>query len=361
LLIVIVGLGAYAAGRATIAPAEIADDLSRSALSVEVTSVSVGRELTLNVSQRQPTGPLSVNSLAGIVTSVSSRQRTTPGQVVYAVDGIPVRAIEGQLPFYRALTLNDQGPDVRQLKDAMLELGYASTPGPTFDSTTQEAVRAWQSDLGTEPTGTVRLGELVAVPQLPASIEMDTSIAFVGAHLSGGETLLFGTRGDPQFDLIVSAEQARLIPETARVTIPLKARTFPAVIADSSTAANGQVRFRLSAPNGAPVCGNKCHTINETRSSILAQVLIVPKITGPGVPVAAISTSADGTTAVEIVLGDTIQRREVEVLASQDGVAVVRGVEVGDTVRVFSEEASQDSAPSPTAAATLTLSIDDRG
>lgn len=349
LLVGLVGLGGYWAGRATVGGSAVPDDLGRSALTADVTTISVGRELTLNVSTSRRQVPLAVNTLSGVVTEVAPSSQISTGEVLYVVGGVPVRAVDGATPFYRTLRMGTQGDDVRQLRDALVAIGFAATSGTVFDADTQTAVRLWQEELGIRQSGMLRLGELVAVPDLPSRVEIDRSLAFSGALLSGGETLLFGPRGEPQFSLVVSAEQARLIPETARVTIPTNGGRWRAVIAGSTHAPGGQVRFRLTAPDGGPVCGGSCDTLTDSQSSILSRVAIVPEVSGSGLPVAAISTAADGTTSVQVVEADGLRKRVVEVVASQDGVAVVRGVEVGEEVQVFSGSGADSLTPGPSA------------
>jgi len=78
----------------------------------------------------------------------------------------------------------------------------------------------------------------------------------------------------------------------------------------------------------------------------------VPPVSGPGVPVAAVSTQADGTTTVVVVdQAGARTPRTVKVRGSQDGVAVVDGVNVGDHVQVFAATpgGATPASPAPTA------------
>lgn len=77
------------------------------------------------------------------------------------------------------------GPDVKQLRNVLVDLGYLKESGTRFDWATQVAVKAWQKKLGAPLTGMVKLGELMVVKQAPASISFDTELLRVGALLIG--------------------------------------------------------------------------------------------------------------------------------------------------------------------------------
>jgi peptidoglycan hydrolase-like protein with peptidoglycan-binding domain len=73
------------------------------------------------------------------------------GDVALEVTGRPVIVLEGILPLYRALGPGMKGPDVEQLQEALIRLGY--DPGPVdgvYADQTAEAVRSLYDDRGYE-------------------------------------------------------------------------------------------------------------------------------------------------------------------------------------------------------------------
>lgn len=319
---------------------------------VEVVEASVGRSLSLNVTVRQPVAVVATNHLAGTVTSVDAGDEVRPGDVLYTVDTLPVRAVVGQTPFWRDLVPGFDGADVRQLQQVLSDLGhYHGTVDGRYQWDTTAAVEAWQRELGIPVTGTVRLGELVAVPRLPARLTLGEAIT-AGAQVSGGEPAVYATTGEIHFRLVVSTMQADLIPPDATIMVRHGDLTWEAVLGESSMGNDGNLEYELTAPDGGLVCGDECGQLPAAeRTTLRAQVTIVPEITGPAVPVAAVRTDPDGTAWVRMADGD---RREVTVLGSSGGVAVLDGVTVGDRVQVFEDPGDrgggEDAAGGPPAA-----------
>lgn len=330
-------------------PTPIPTTLPASEVLVRVTEQTVGRELTLGVTVEQPKRALAINSLPGVVTSVNKLGRVRVGDILYSVGQVPVRAVEGVLPFYRPLSYRAEGKDVRQLRNALVALGYLPAKGDTFDYATRNAVRHWQKNLGIAQTGTVELGELIAVPRLPAALILDNSVIATGGVLSGGEKIVYGATGDPKFTLLLSEQQARLVPSTATITMDHQGKHWDAVIAETQSSDDGGVKMLLRAPDGGSVCGRDCDLVStESTLNILSRVSVVQPASGPSVPVAAITTNPDGTAFVLVVDDSGARtRREVKVKGSQDGLAVVTGIEVGEQVQVL---AAKNEGATPTSA-----------
>ena len=340
LAIGVVGL-AFWAGRATL-PQSAPEESAGAAVAATVAEQSVGRVLQVNVTVAQSRVPLAVNRLSGTVTSVGGSGTVKVGSVLYRVDRRPVVAVAGSMPFYRPLAQGNTGRDVRQLNDALVKLGYRTNSSDRYDTTTRLAVRKWQGDLSATVTGQIALGDLVAIPKLPAAVTIDRKMVRKGLSLAGGEQVISGRSGDPSFALVVGEEQAQLIPSTATVTLSYKGRSWKAVISDSSVTENGETRLDLTAPSGGVVCGKTCDALQtDSELYVPAEVTIIPSVKGPAVPVAAIVTNPDGTVKVQVVGADgSLTDRTVQVLGSQDGLAVVKGVEPGERVQVL-------AAPTP--------------
>ncbi|MFJ9446793.1 peptidoglycan-binding protein [Kitasatospora sp. NPDC101235] len=91
------------------------------------------------------------------------------GGAVWEVDGRPVVLLTGERPLWRELAENvPDGPDVKQLKRNLVDLGHASGLGLTVDdkftAATAVAVKRWQKSLGLEQTGKVETGRVVVLP-----------------------------------------------------------------------------------------------------------------------------------------------------------------------------------------------------
>ena len=324
------------AARATLEPQGVEGAGSDSTVGVvwaEATEGSVGRSLPLSTTLRQPANVVAVNGLSGVVTRVSPGQ-VEVGDVVYAVAGVPVRAVEGGVPFYRDLTRGTRGTDVEQLQSALVELGYLDgEPDGVFGRATEAAVEEWQEDLGIPETGTVRLGELVAVGSLPTVVQLGESIA-TGRMVGGGEEAVLAPTGEREFVLVVTADQARLIPAEATVEATWQELTWTGVIAGSVQDEFGNTEFGLTAPDGGPVCGEECESLpGDAQVTLRSEVVVVPRVEGVTVPAAAVRTRADGTAYVTTDDGEI----DVQVRASGGGVAVVDGVEAGTRVQVLGE------------------------
>ncbi|GAA4917882.1 hypothetical protein [Nesterenkonia rhizosphaerae] len=80
-------------------------------------------------------------------------QELSPGDVLIEITGRPVIVLPGELPAYRSLRIGSAGPDVVQLRSALLELGYAAghTASDVYDYDLSLAVEALYSNAGYAP------------------------------------------------------------------------------------------------------------------------------------------------------------------------------------------------------------------
>ena len=337
--------GGWWAARATLEPqTPEAAATTPDVVWAQATTSSVGRSLPLSTTLRQPARTVASNALPGVVLSTSPGE-VDQGDTIYVVAGTPVRVVEGEVPFYRELTRNLEGADVAQLQLALIDLGHleGSADGE-FGWRTERAVKAWQKDLGQRQTGTIPLGELVAVDRLPTVIQLGESITR-GATLGGGEESVLAPTGEQHFVLVVTQDQARMIPVEATVDLTWQDHTWQAVIASSEQDEFGNTEFTLSAPDGGPVCGDNCDSLpGDAQVTLRSEIVIVPRIEGTAVPAAAVHTRADGTAYVITEQGE----RDVTVRGSGGGVTIVEGIEVGTRVQALAGAAgTPQSQPVP--------------
>lgn len=359
LIVVALLAAAFWAGRVTVGGAAMDTATADRAVTVEVAEGRVGRSITLTTTVSQKAREIAANALAGTVTSVTDDGEIQQGQTLYSVDLVPVRAVVGTLPFYRDLGPSSQGEDVRQLQNALRHLGHLNSAADgRYAAATERAVRAWQRALGREQTGTVARGELVAIPTLPAAVRLDRDLIGVGRQVTGGEMAVLAPDGEPAFTMQVNPAQAQMIPAEAAVTVTSGEHRWPAVIVERTDAENGMVNLALRAPDGGVVCGAECEeVVGAGEVTLLTEVVIVPEVSGPSLPLAAVVTDVQGRTTVQVAVDATAaagdaaaqtETRQVTVLGVQDGVAVVDGLTAGETVllpRGTSDGALTDSGP----------------
>ncbi|OKL54834.1 hypothetical protein BSZ39_01765 [Bowdeniella nasicola] len=326
------------AGRITLAKPQARTEAPKESVIVDVTEQSVGRSLTVNTTVTTPRQPLAPNTMAGTLTALSAQDSYAAGDVVYRVDNHPVRVIAGSIPMYRDLAAGAKGADVTALNAALIAMGHLSgEAGETYTQATARAVRAWQKALGIEQTGSVARGEVIIVPSLPLAISFNEETAVIGNQLAGGERLLQAPGGDPQFVMQLLPQQATLIPNDTVVTVKYEDHSWPAVITETREGEGGNTKdLTLRAPDGGVVCGSECAVLPATDTQYLSTAAeLVPPQTGPAVPVSALTSQPGGSTEVTVIEGEAERQVPVKVLASQDGLAIVEGVKVGDKVRVF--------------------------
>jgi peptidoglycan hydrolase-like protein with peptidoglycan-binding domain len=303
-----------------------------------VASETIERSTTAVVVAERSRELVAVNLLEGVVTSVPGTEGEVPtGTVVFEVAGIPVRIVEGAVPFYRELGPGMEGDDVTQLQAALVDLGFMPTePDGRFGTATASGVREWRIFLGLEPRDRVALGELIAVPDLPRVVVPGEGIQ-EGRLAPVGSDGLFVFGENPTFVLPLSAGQAAAIDPEATVVVEHDGGEWPAEITSSQDdPERGQVLLMLAGTEGGPVCGEACGSLPmEDRAQLRARIVSVPPTTGPAVPLAAVRTDTVGRASVVLASGAT---QQVEILAVAGGLAVVAGVEVGDTILIGDAE-----------------------
>lgn len=259
------------------------------------------------------------------------------GAQIFALDLRPVVAMKGATPSFRDLGADTEGDDVRQLQEYLRDAGYLrAAPSGRFGPATVVAVRAWQKDAGYEIDGAVRSGDIVFVPELPARVRYSEDVR-TGVRVSAGQVVIEVLTATPRIEMRLLAEQVGLVPTEGSVEVSAGERTWEGVVSGATLEESGETVLGLTAPDGGPVCGQECGELPVVGVGSQVgngRIVVVPDATGPAVPAAALVTRPDGRAYV--VLEDGTEQ-DVTVVAEGRGRAVIDGVAVGETVRLFGD------------------------
>jgi peptidoglycan hydrolase-like protein with peptidoglycan-binding domain len=227
------------------------------------------------------------------------------GKQAYGLDGAPVVLLYGDVPSYRTLSEGMSGPDVRELNQNLIALGYAThaelAPLRDFSANTAYALELYQTALGiTSPTGSLTLGQAVFLPTAAKITAWETGVA-LGAAVTPGEALLTATSATPVATISLDPSQEGEVKLGDRVGVTLPdGSTTPGVITAvgkvASTNAAGvtsvPVTVSLTHPQAAGGLSQAPVTVKVTTGSV-KNVLVVP--------VDALEARGGGGYAVEVV------------------------------------------------------------
>ncbi|MGF1599767.1 MAG: peptidoglycan-binding protein [Acidimicrobiales bacterium] len=157
---VVAGAVGWVAGQRIKSPAEIAAEQAPPEPSLITVPVEL-RTLSQNVVVRGTIRPSDETALQPpavngetVITRLAKEpgDEVAEGDVLMEVAGRPVIALQGELPAFRNLIPTLEGPDVRQLEEALTRLGYApGTVDESYTADTASAVAALYRDAGYSP------------------------------------------------------------------------------------------------------------------------------------------------------------------------------------------------------------------
>jgi peptidoglycan hydrolase-like protein with peptidoglycan-binding domain len=159
----------------------------------------------------------------GIVTWLPAPgQVIAQGQTAYAVDGRPIPLLYGGQPLWRPLAVGVSGPDVQELEQNLLALGYASpftlAADGTFTDADTAAVKRWQAALGVTQTGTVAVGDAAVVP---SAVRVQAPRATLGAAMGASAPVMDVTSAARQVGVPLDASLQSLVKVGDAVTVTL--------------------------------------------------------------------------------------------------------------------------------------------
>jgi peptidoglycan hydrolase-like protein with peptidoglycan-binding domain len=227
------------------------------------------------------------------------------GKVLYQLSGAPVVLLYGNAPAYQTLSEGMTGPDVRELNQNLIALGYATKanllPLRFYSAETAYALEQYQTALGiTSPTGSLTLGQAVFLPTAAKIATLETGVA-LGAAVTPGEALMTATSNTPvaTINLDTSQEGEIKLGNHVSITLPDGSSTPGVVTAVgkvASTNASGvtsvPVTVSLTHPKAAGGLSQAPVTVQVTTGKV-NNVLVVP--------VDALEAHAGGGYAVEVI------------------------------------------------------------
>jgi peptidoglycan hydrolase-like protein with peptidoglycan-binding domain len=289
-------------------PASSTDGTSLAAVREGPLSTQVTQGGTLSYAALGDGTPYAVvNQAKGIYTWVPSEGKEIGcGKTLYRVDEKPVVLICGDTPAYRALSVGDEGREVRDLNENLVKLGYAEKseldPGSDYyGSETAEAVTELQDERGVEETGSLDLGDAVF---LPGPLLVRKAMAKAGTRAASGAQVAQATsaRRQVMVELDPGQQSQVKVGDRAQITLPDNSTT-PGRVSRIGTVAKSDDDKNDSSNSTLPVY------ITLTRpkdAGKLDEAPVQVQITTDGVekalivPVTALMGKAGGGYAVEV-------------------------------------------------------------
>lgn len=350
----LLGSGLGWAGRVLLAPPTAPASEAAFTL-VTVSNDSVGRSFSLNASASWRAASTTSTSRGqdsgsadspppteghGVVTHIWLKGATTvePGDPLYAVNLAPVVAAEGAVPSFRDLQIGSTGADVRQVQELLRAAGHRTSEATgVYDRATANEVYAWKKAHDIPPDGVFEAVRVVFIPKLPARVALVDAVS-VGAPAPAGASGVRVLPNEPSFSIMLPAGQAQQVRTGQQVSLSIEGAQWEATIGElGAPSEEGEVRAILApAKSEETICAKECDLIPLSGASgIDAQIVIVPRASGPVVPTAALRLPDGARTEVVDEAGKAIP---VTIKASAGGLAVVDGVDIGTRVRVPQEK-----------------------
>jgi hypothetical protein len=166
-----------------------------------------------------------INRARGTYTKLpDSGDKVDCGDVFYRVNNEPVLLLCGSTPAYRSLSKGVNGADVTELNANLVNLGYATRTqlDPSsghFSAETASALEKLQSKLGDDRTGSLKLGQVVFLPE---RVRVATVTGELGAIAQPGAQVLYATSDMLEVQLALDPSQKSEVKkgDPAQITLP---------------------------------------------------------------------------------------------------------------------------------------------
>jgi peptidoglycan hydrolase-like protein with peptidoglycan-binding domain len=263
-----------------------------------------------------------ITSIAAIGSPIAK------GDVIYTVDGQPVVALHGTLPAWRALESGvDDGPDVRQLEQGLVDLGYdpdaTITIDNAFDSDTEAAIERWQEGLAVDPTGAVDLGSIVFIA---ADTTVTAHLAEVGDDVTDGTAIVSLSGSSHHVVIDVPTELQTVV--TAGLEVDIAGTAGVVTVLRSAERDSTTVVQALIAP---------IEPLDDvTGTAVTVRIDVTSAVGATLVPAEALVSRLDGTYAVQVGSPDGPHEfLSVTVLAVSGGDVAVQSDQLGEGMTVL--------------------------
>lgn len=287
------------------------------------------------------TRPFPTNT-TGIVTALPVEGDIIDfGDTLFEVDNVPVLLLEGSLPQYRRFDINmDDGADIEQLEQNLVDLGYAEDIDLTIDDDftgfTRDAIEAMQEELGVDDSGRIELGRVVFAN---GPVRIGTINVELGQTISPQVTVLNVTENDQRITINLDAEDRALFEVGTEVDVELPDNSVvPGLVDDVADVAN-QALNPATGALGDPTIEVTVVFDGPTPDSVFDAApvdIVVAEDVVSGVltvPVPALIALSGGGHAVELVVEGGTQLIEVELGSFVDDLVEVSGdIREGDQV-----------------------------
>ncbi len=285
------------------------------------------------------------------------------GEVVLEVTGRPVILLTGELPVYRTLRAGASGPDVAQLKTALVALGIdpGNAESNIYDAATAAAVRELYARVGypAPSVGEEAEGALEAAREMVSSAEEALAAAQLGGASSPGERARLQGEADVAFVRLTERRQLCETPPTPDMEGLCLASTIRQLEVDLDVA----IANRDAPPDTSMVASAERALADAREDLAEAQEAVVTPL--PASEVVYLSTTPRRVDAVNVqpgamiagtpvmsVSGATLQIAgtvatvDAELIAEGASVTVTLpdGTDVDGTVQSVGAQAEEDDA-----------------
>ena len=246
------------------------------------------------------------------------------GDALYRVDNRPTVLLFGEVPAYRAMASGDDGTDVAQLQESLIDLGFA-TDGLAigkFDDATLNAVVDWQLSNGAHPDGVVNLGEIVFLPE---SLRVGEVVASTGETAMNGSPVIRTSASSTFVTVELAATDQSLVEVGTTVEVELPDEdvvegTVTSIGTVAQTNQAGESFFDMIV-----TIGDTEATLGLDEAPVDVAIVSDSATAVFAVPVTALLALAEGGYAVEVVDNGETYLIGVETGLFADGLVEVTG------------------------------------